>query len=392
LNARAVVEGSVAISEGRVRIIAQLIDAPKDRHLWASIFDRDTRDILALQSEIAAAIAREIQLKLTPQEEERLASKRQVNPDAYQLYLQGREQINNTFDNQKALDIFRQATVIDPTFAEAYAGMALSYIQLGLTATVGAAPQEMFPRANAAANKAIELDDTIGLAYAALGDVKLWFDWDWKGAEEGYRHALDLVPQDTNIISCYSRYLLVMGRFDETIALSKRALELDPLSALLSIGLGQDYMYARRYDDGIAHLLKIRDIFSSESWSVNYHLAWNYAGKGMYQQAIELVDKSEKAWQIDPFTLTYFYAASGQRDKALVLLEKLLIRSRTEHIEPVQVAMVYCGLGDKEQAFQWLTKGYENRSPYMVALKTDPSLDPLRSDPRFIALLKKVGF
>ena len=390
LNVEAIVEGSVARSDGRVRITAQLIDAPKDQHLWADSFDRDTRDILTLQSELAAAIVRQIQVKLMPQEMERLTNTRRINPDAYQLYMQGRDNIINAVDLQKALECFQQATYIDPTFAEAYAGIALSYIEMRLSNFVGGAPpQEIFPRAKAAAIKAIELDDTIGLAYATLGTVKQYFDWDWEGAEQDFQRALELAPQDTEILYGYSDYMIVMGRFDEGIAMRKKVLELDPLSFGFSIAIGVGYRQARRYDEGIVHLIKMRDMYPVHSNVVNYHLAWTYAMKGMYQEAI---DAAEKTFSGELFLLPYIYSVSGQRDKALELLAKIVERSRKEYVEPIFIAMVYCGLGDKEQALQWLIKGYESRAPFMVTIKIREELDPLRSDPRFIELLKKMGF
>lgn len=392
LNVKAVVEGSVARSDGRVRITAQLIDAPKDRHLWADTFDRETRDVLALQSELAAAILREIKVKLMPQEKQRLTTAHQVDPESYRLYLLGRNHINNTFNFEKALECFQQATLIDPAFSEAHAGIALSYIDLRLSSSVGGAPpKEIFPRAKAAALKAIELDDTVGIAYAALGETKFYFDWDWEGAEQDFKRALELAPQDTEILQRRSLYLIGIGRFDEGISLSKRALELDPLSSMSSLRLGISYYGARRYDESIAHLRKMLEMYPGQAWSFNYHLASAYAYKGMHKEALEAIKKAEKARAVEPFMIISIYAMSGQRNTALKMLDELLDKYSEEYVEPVLVAGIYSALGDKDKAMYWLTKGYEDRSPYMISIKTVQDYDPLRSDPRFIELSKKIG-
>jgi len=388
LNVEAIVEGSVARSDGRVRITAQLIDAPTDRHLWANSYDRDLRDVLALQSEVTTAIVREIQVKLTPQEQQRLTKTRQVNPDAYRLYLKGRNILSNDYNEAvKALECFQQAAQLDPSFAPAYAGQALSYIIMKMNSITGAmSPQEIFPRAKAAALKALQLDATTGEAHSALGQVKFYYEWDWDGPERDFQNALKVDPQNTEILISYSSYLVQTGRFDESIALVKKAIDLAPLSPVYSVIVGPTCWIARRYDDGIAHLRNMLDIYPDAAWMINYHLAWNYVGKRMHQEAIDAAEKSG-----DLVTRAYVYAVAGKRDEALKLLNELFEKSKREYIEPVFIAQIYIGLGDKEKAFQWLTKAYEEHSPYMTSLKNDATFDPLRSDPRFVELRKKIG-
>lgn len=387
LNVDAVVEGSVTLAEGRVRVTAQLLDAVQDRHLWAENYDRNLRDVLALQSEVTDAIVSELRVQLTPQEQQLVTNVWPVDPEAYQLYLKGRAYINDSFAFEKALEAFQKATHLDPTFAEAYAGLALSYIAVREAYMVGKAPpQEIFPRAKAAALKAVALDNTIGEAYAALGNIKFHFDWDWQGAEQDFQHALKLEPQNTEILFHYSFYLVLRGRFDEGIAMRKRAIELDPLSALFGVTLGWCYRFARRYDEGIAHLREWIKMYPSQEFSYNYHIASNYVEAGMYPEAIAAGKKAGVSLQ-----LAYIYAVSGKKAEALALLEELLEISKREYVEPMFIVIIYAALGDKEQAMQWLQKGYENRTPYMTYLKTEPGLDPLRSDPRFVELCRKMG-
>ena len=388
LNVDAVVEGSVSRSGERVQITAQLIEAATDRHLWANNYQRDLRDVLMLQSELTDAIVGELRIELTPQEQQGITNVRPVDPKVYQLCLKGRNHINNSFQFNKALECFQQATQIDPTYASAYAGVAMSYIIIKMGSGTGAvSPQEVFPRAKAAAMKALQLDNTIAEAYTALGAIKFFFEWDWDGAEQDYKRALELEPQNTIILKEYSDYLMQTGRGDEAISIKRNIIALDPLSPMFSITLGTNYYYSRRYDEGIAHQRKMLEMYPSQLGSVNYHLAMNYAMKGMYPEAIDAGKKGG-----DPMTLAYIYAVAEKRDEALKLLNKIFEISKREFIEPVFIAVIYSGLGDKEQAINWLNKAYEARSSYMSLLKSEPAFDPLRSDPRYVALCRKMGF
>jgi tetratricopeptide (TPR) repeat protein len=386
LNVDAVVEGAVARTGDRVRITAQLIDAPTDRHLWANEFDHDLRDVLALQSELTDAIVGELRVQLTSQEQKRITNVRPVDPEAYQLYLKGRGYYATGSKFEETLESFQRATHIDPLFAQAYAGVAISYIAIRRAYTDGIPPKDIFTRAKAAAMKALDLDNTIGEAHAALGMIKYFFEWNYEDADKDFQAALALEPQNAFIIKAYANYLMYMGKSDDAIAMHKKAIELDPLSAMLNITLGATYYYTRRYDEGIAHLSKLLVLYPSESWAVHYQLAWNFVMKGRHQDAVASAQKGG-----EPTTLAYMYAVAGKRNEALKILDEMLEASKREYIEPIFMAMVYLGLDDKEKTFEWLIKAYEERSPYMLNLKMEPLFDPLRSDPRFVELSRKMG-
>jgi serine/threonine-protein kinase len=325
LNVDAVVEGSVARSGDRVRISAQLIDAPTDRHLWADEFDRDLRDVLALQSEVTKAIVQEIQVKLTPQEENQLPNLHPIDPEAYQLYLKGREYVNNiAFD--KGAENFQQAILLDPTFAPAYASLATSYIFTRIAGPSGGPlPREVYPRAKAAALKALALDENLGEAYAALAMIKFHYDWDWESPEQDFKRALDLEPQNTITLMSYSLYLRLKGRFEEGMGLLQKAIALDPLSPAYSMSMGRAYGLARRYDESIAKLRPLLEVYPNH-WAAIYQMAWNYFFKGMYKEALAFADKGPELHQ-----RIYIYAIAGRRDDALKLLDELHDFSKSQY-------------------------------------------------------------
>ena len=384
LNVDAVVEGSVALTDGRVRVTAQLIDAVSDRHLWAENYDRNLRDVLALQSELTEAIVGEIRVNLSPQEQQRLTNVKPVDPEGYQLYLKGRGHFNS-FEFYRAVELYQKATAIDPGFAPAYASLAICYVHIRIGSVGGPPPRELFPRAKAAATKALELDNTLGEAYAALGAVKFFFEWDWRTPEQDFQRALALEPQNTNVLLMYDPYLILTGRFDEGLALHKRAIALDPLSSFVSLTLGFGYRHARRYDEGLAHLHKMLQLYPNHPIAL-YQISWQYVLKGMHKEAIEAVAKGP-----EPAQRAYIYAVSGRRADALKVLEEVLDYSQREYFDPFYVAVIYMGLGDTEETFRWLNKAYEERTGYMVWLKTEPVFDPIRADARYVELCRKIG-
>lgn len=386
LNVDVVVEGSVALADGRVRVTAQLIDAAQDRHLWAENYDRNLRDVLMLQNEVTDAIVSELRVQLTPQERQRLVNVRPVNPEAYELYLKGRGYYATGSKFEETLECFQRATHIDPLFAQAHAGVALSYIAIRRAYTGGIPPEDIFLRAKAAAIKSLELDNTIGEAHAAIGMIKYFFEGSFKDADKDFQAALAFDPQNAFISKAYANYLMYMDKPGEAIALHKKAIALDPLSAMLNITLGATYYYTRRYDEGIAHLSKLLTLYPSESWAVHYQLAWNYVMKGKYAEAVASAQKGGES-----STLAYMLAAAGRKNDALKILDELLEASQREYIEPVFIAMIYLGLGDKENTIAWLTKAVDLRSPYVLNLKVEPLFDPIRSDPRYVELCRKVG-
>ena len=394
LQVDAVVEGSVMRAGDRVRITAQLIDARTDKHLWAESYERDLRDVLALQADVARAIAGEIQIKLTAQEQARLAGTRPVNPQAYESYLKGRFYWNKRTPAglMKGMEYFNQSIQQDPTNSLAYAGLADSYNQLAYRGVL--APSEAYPRATAAATKALEINNVLAEAHAALGFIRFNYDWDWEGAERELRLAIQLNPSYAEAHHSYSHYLIDTGRMGESLAESKRAIEDDPLSLIVSTHLGFNYTFARQYVLAIDQLKKTLEMDPSY-YSAHLKLGQAYLCKGAFpealgelQQAKSLSDENQEAVAL----LAVAYARSGRRGEAVKLLDELKRKSQRTYVPSYYMATIYTGLGDREQALVCLEKAYEQRDNGLVELKADPIFDTLRSDPRFQDLLRRVGF
>lgn len=389
LNVEAVVEGSVLRAGDRVRISVQLIGAVPERHLWAESYDRELRDVLALHSEMARAVAGEVRAKLTPQERALLASARPVNPEAYAAYLRGRYFWSRILVEglEKALESFQRAIKDDPSYAPAHAGVAFCYARLGYSRP----PKEFFPKAKTAALKAMELDETLAEAHSALAEVKFLFDWDWPGAERDYKRALELNPNSVDAHWQYGLFLVrIMGRSDEGIAEAQRAQQLDPLSLLTNAALASNYLRARRYDEAIAQYKKTLEL-DPNAWLARDSLAWCYTLKGMYSEALAEYKKLEE-FPFDHARLAYLYAVSGKRNEALKAVRELTRSSLRQYVDPFDVAIAYAGLGDKDRVFEWLEKAYGERSAAMPVLKAEPFFDSLHSDPRFQELLRRMNF
>jgi tetratricopeptide (TPR) repeat protein len=388
LNVDAVIEGSVLRSGDRVRITAQLVQASPEKHLWAGSYERNLRDVLALQSEVAGAIANEIQIKLTPNEQARLASTRTVNPDAHEAYLKGRYYWNlrTSEDVKKALKYFQQAIEKDPGYALAYAGLADSY-----------ARKEAYSRAKAAALKALEMDETLGEAHVPLGAAKLDYDWDWPGAEKEFKRAIELSPGYATGHHYYAYYLSVMGRHDEAIAEEKRAEELDPLSLVIHAALGLIFFNARRYDEAIAQYRSTLELNAGFA-SAHYRLGWVYEQEKLYEQAISEYQKVIALNHENPRrspTLARVYLAAGKRTEAMDIVSRLEELGRRRHVpcdDIREIPDIYAALGDTDTAFAQMERAYEERCEPLVYLKVSPLYDPLRSDPRFKDLLRRMNF
>jgi len=384
LNVDAVVEGSVVRVGDRVRISVQLIEAAPERHLWASTYDRDLRDVLALHSEMARAVASEVMIRLTPYERGLLATTRPVDPEVYAAYLRGRYFWNRT-DLEKALESFQEATKKDPSYAPAHAGVALCYNLLALSRP----PKEVFPIARTAALKALELDETNDDAHTALAWNKTLFEWDWAGGERELQRALELNPKSVWAHRIYGGTLTMTGRSHEGIAEARQAQELDPLSLLMNGQLGFNYWLAHRYDEAIAQYKRTLELDRNAA-PARLQLFWCYTTKGMYPEALAEYEKLPEPRDDQPH-LAYFYAASGRKQEALKLVKELTRLSEREYVDPFNLAIAYARL-DKNRAFEWLEKAYEGRSPWMAFMNVQPFLDPLRSDPRFQDLLRGMNF
>jgi len=392
LNVDAVVEGSVHRAGDKVRITAQLIDARADRHLWAKSFERSSRDVLALQDELASAIAREIHVQLTPAEQSRLGTARQVNPEAYDAYLKGRYLFNRPSDENltKAIALFEKAAKLDPKYAPAFSGLSDAYLWAGYNEGVWSA-SEARPKAKETAEKALELDDESAEAHTSLGNFKLWYEYDWAGAEAEFRRSFALNPNYAYAHDQFGVGLAFQGRFDEATVEGKRAAELDPLSPQIpldaSFGLAYQGQYqaakdlvkrAADLDPGFFFAPWVDGLIDIQEGNVRDAIPKFRRAKAMESPAFV------SAW------LAYAYAASGDRAGAMAELEDLKKRSLRATPTAFNMALLYMGLGDRERALDYLEKAYASDTQWLGFIKNDRTFASLRSEPRFTALLKKV--
>jgi serine/threonine protein kinase/tetratricopeptide (TPR) repeat protein len=395
LNVDAVVEGSVLRSGNRVRITAQLIHAATDQHLWAESYERDLRDVLSLQSEVARAIAKEIQVKLTPQDQARLVSARAVDPEAYQLYLKGRFYWNKRTESslKKSIAHFHQAIDLDPNYTLAYAGIADCYSLLGWDLFGALPPKEALPIAKAAANKALEIDDSLAEAHSSLAWTKLVFDWDWSGAENEFNRAIELNPGYAVAHHFYAECLAGMGRYNEALVEIRRAQELDPLSLIINSVVGWILYFGRQYDQAIAQFQRAIEL-DPNFWVAHWTLGRAYEGKEAFAEAVAEIQKAIELSAGSPLSLAalgHAYAVSGKRAEAQKVLDGLNESSEQRYVSPFGIAAIYAGLGEIDQAFQWLENAYQERSGWLIWLRADPVSDPLRSDPRFQDLMRRMN-
>ena len=391
LNVDAVVEGSVMRVGDRVRITAQLIYAPDDQHLWAKTYERDSRDVFAMQDEVALAIADEIKVELTPNEQARFANSRPVNPEAHEAYLKGRYFLDNYSEERvkKAIAQFQQAISIDPNFVSAYTGLANAY---GYSEDWYFPANEVMPKSRAAAEKALQLDDSSAEAHTSLGFIVWQYDYDWVAGEREYRRAIELNPNYYEAHHQYGYLLAFAGRFEESVAEFKRANEMDPLSAGILNDLAWPLMFQGKYDEAREKIRKALELDPS-FYLAQFTLGWIDIEEGKPQNAIAELEKA-RSMDAPPFVtgfLGYAYAVSGDRAQAQAMLTDLGQMSSHRFVSPFATAVVYIGLGDTPRALAELEKAYDARSWMMTWLKLDKIFDPLRSDPRFVALLKKVG-
>jgi len=392
LNVDAIVEGSVIRSGNRVRISAQLIEAATDRHLWAGSYERDVGDILALQSEVAWAIASEIQAKLTPDEQTRLARTRLLNPAAYEALLRGRYSCAKRTESsmRKGIENLEQAIALDPDYAQAYAELSNCYRLIQFFGSV--APEESWPKAKAAAEKALELDDTLAEAHTSLA-VLLWrHDWNWENSEAEFRRALQLNPNYAEAHRAYSVYLRTMGQFEEALAESNRTRELDPLSLAVNNEQAMIFYSWRKYDQAVKEGQKGIEIEPNNP-QTHYVLGRAYAQLGDFPRAVAETEKAISLSGDNPVyvaALGYTYATAGDKKRARMILEELKQTSKKRYVPPYSLATIYAGLGEKDAAFAELEKAYAERSFLFPVLHLDPQLDPLRSDPRFADLVRRL--
>jgi TolB-like protein/DNA-binding winged helix-turn-helix (wHTH) protein/Flp pilus assembly protein TadD len=391
LGVDAIIEGTVLRSDGKIRITAQLIHAATDRHLWAESYERDLRDVFALQAEVARAIALKVRVKLSPLSGSSKASA--LSPEAYELYLRGRYARDEGGEGLKlAFGYFQQALDIDPDYALAYAGLADSYALLPFYSQTP--PREAFPKARAAALNALRLDENLAEAHASMAYVKTYYDWDWVGAEQEFKRTLELNPNHAAVHHNYSRFLASLGRVAEARVELKRAQELDPLSLLVQANAGVISYFGRQYDEAIQELRKTSELdphFSVPYWG----LAMCYEQQGKYEEAIAQFQKAIEAsgrGSNSIASLGHAFGLAGRRNDAQKILLELRDKSKKGYVSSYQVALVELGLGHKDQAMGALEAAFQERSTLLTYLKMDPRFDPLRSDPRFQQFVRRIGF
>jgi adenylate cyclase len=385
-----ILEGSVQKSADKVRVNVELIRAATDAHLWADTFDRQLTDVFAIESEVARTIADTLQAKLTGAERDAIAARPTENSEAYQFYLKGRFFWNKWSPeaSQKAIEYFQQAIDKDPAYALAYAGLADTYISQAWFGEV--APRVAVPRAKAAAMKALGIDDSLAEAHVSLGFANCIYDWDWPAAARHFERALGLSPRYATAHSWHAFYLAALGRSDEALTEAKHAFDLDPASPSANQLMGIQLLYARRFDEAIEQFRKALEM---DYHDAHLGLGQAYAANGMYQEALVEFGKYSELDRGTPrsvASLAYAHARAGERSQAVQLLDELSALSKQRYVPSYLFAVVYAGLDEKDQAFAWLEKAYEERSGALPFLKVNPTWDPLRSDPRFEALVAKV--
>jgi len=393
LNVEAIVEGTVLRFDDRVRITAQLIRVPIERHIWAQSFEGDLRDTLVLQSSVARAIAEQIRATVTEQEQAALQNSKPVNPMAYEAYLKGRYFMNKrTGDGlKKAIEYFSHAIERDPTYAAAYSGLADAYALSGDWKYGVLSPQDAFSKAKAAATKALALDDNLAEAHASLAFALDLYGWDWETAETEYKRAIKLDPGYATAHQWYSWHLMMMGRNSEGILELTKAESLDPLSLIISADMADALCVARLYDEAVQKSKKTLEMDANFAVG-HYELGQALEQKHMHDEAIiefqRAIELSGHSGAFDSY-LGYAYAMSGRKEEAIKIVDDLEGRHDQNPSADADIALIYVGLGARDQAMISLNKAYEARFKASILLR--PAFDPLRSDARFQDLLRRIG-
>lgn len=392
LNVDALVEGSVERAESRVRITAQLIDAMSDRHLWADSYERELKDVLALQSSVARAIAREIRIKVTPAEQRLLEASPAVNAEAHDAWARGNYHLNKGTeeDLKRGIEYFNQALEKAPGFAQAYVGLGATYVAF---CPGYRSPSQVIPQAREAAIKALELDDSLAEAHALLGGIRVMYDWDWSSAEKEFRRAIELNASSASAHEGYATYYSAVGKSREAVGEMKRAQELDPLSMGAIMDRAWILYMAQAYEDAMEQCKRDLDI------SPSYGFAHGVLGMIALEHGQRELALSEarKGVEVDanPFNLAMLGTAEavlGMRTEALTVVDTLKKRSPKEYVCLYELGAIYACLGQKDPAFQWLNRACDDRDICVMWLQADPRLKSLHSDPRFRDLLRRVGF
>jgi serine/threonine-protein kinase len=393
LDVATLLEGSVRRAGSRVRIVSQLIDAETDRHLWAETYDRELTDIFAIQTDVALQIAAALKAELSPEERTRIRKEPTDDVEAYQLYLQGKHCLTRWTREgvDQGLKFLEQAIARDPEYALAYATIGWSYTELALAVAGSDPPEEAFPRAKAAVARALEIDSGLAEAHAVLGHIKYACDYDWAGAEAEFKRAIELNPNSGEVYDFYGLMLSSLGRYDEAIELQRRAHALDPLAHRMD--LVTTFLRAGRYDEALRAVTRVLEVEPGLALA-HATLGWIHLMTGKPEQGISAL---ERAVALSPES-TLFLAQLGQAlgqvgrtEQAREILRRLEEVSRRRHVSPYHMAYVYTGLGEQEQALDWLERAYEQRSGGVFGVKGSFLFASLRSQPRFQALLRKMN-
>jgi DNA-binding winged helix-turn-helix (wHTH) protein/TolB-like protein/lipoprotein NlpI len=390
----AILDGRIQRDSDRVRLTVQLIRVRDGLQLWADTFDRKFTDVFALEDALADMAAQSVRLKLTGAETLKFTKRSTENPAAYEAYMKGRYFWNKRTDSglKKGLDYFQQAIKLDPSFAEAYVGVADSYATLGLYAVLP--PREAFPAAKEAGMRALQMDDGLAAAHATLGFINFYYDWNALVANNEFRRALEENPHYAMAHSWYGESLAAKGDYSEALAEAQTALQDDPLSMIVSSNAGWTFALAGQYDRAVEILKKAIDIDPAFP-RTHFRLAELYEQRGQYALAIPEFEQAVQLSAGDPYyegSLGHAYGASGNFAQARRVLQSLQSRAADQYVPPYAIALIHAGLGEKDQAFQWLQKAVGDRSTPMVFLRSDPELAGLRSDPRFALLTQLVNF
>jgi serine/threonine protein kinase/tetratricopeptide (TPR) repeat protein len=393
LNVRAVLMGRVVQRGDGLNVQAELVDVTEVSQLWGRQYSRKFSDILTIQEEIAREVSAKLRLRPTVEQNKRLAKRSTENTEAYQAYLKGRYYWNRRTEQtlKRAVEYFQQAIDKDPDYALAYAGLADCYAVY--TSYQVEAPRESGTKARTAAIQAVKIDETLAEPHASLGMTLMQYDWDWAGAEREFQRSIELDPKYPTAHIWYGIYLGSTGRAEQAVASHRRAQQLDPLSLIINTGAGWELYFARRHQEAIEQIRKTLEMdptFARGHW----FLGLAYEQEAMYREAIAEFQKAFDLSEGSPSmlgTLGHAYALSGNREKARQALAHLQELSKRRYVPPFDPAVIYAGLGDKERAFEWLEKAFEDRSWGMVRLKVDPRFDRLHADPRFASLLRRMG-
>jgi serine/threonine-protein kinase len=391
LRVKAVLTGRLQHVGNRLVVNVELVDSQDGSQLWGEHYNRETADLMTLQEEVSREIAEKLRIKLTGAEKKRLVKKATASTAAYELYLKGRYHWNKRTEEslKKGIQFFRDAIEADPSFASAYAGLADSFITLGTN--IPLPPREAMPKAKAAAMKAIEIDDGLAEAWASLAAVKWWYEWDWNGAEEAYRRAVQLNPNYATAHDGYGMLLSARGTFDGAIEQITKAADLDPLSLIIAVHAGWPFYFARDYESAIRRFDKALELDQS---FIPAH-GWRGMALGQQRRFAEAIASFRRALEVDrvPILLAmlgHTHAIAGNRGEAERVLTELQFEAQTRYVSPYDVAVIHSGLGDVSAAMAALHEAFEDRSAWMVFLGVDPRLDPLRDDVRFQELAARV--